>query len=271
MELGHEALLPAIQQEEGYEKLMRHVFPSPGRVDVIAPSKELKLAEENEVSLQIHAPGLTRLEVMQVQYAPWDTHPHRAPDFPKGGWAMLPVLHHADGSAYVKVIPRALGQVVLKITARFPDGGETQTEAEITVAPPNRSPDKFIVGEPGLKRSTPRMVLYLKPEPRLRVPAIQAAYGSEGEWIQINPAFVSFKIRTANDAPIIELDSTTGLIKPLQKGEALLETTFQGWSNPTCILVEDEINPNKHLPLGCNSLLQPGEKLATPIHNDRSQ
>ena len=50
---------------------------------------------------------------------------------------MLPDLHHAEGGAYVNVITRALGQVVLQTVARFPDGGETHTEAVVNVRPPD--------------------------------------------------------------------------------------------------------------------------------------
>jgi len=168
----------------------------------------------------------------------------------------------------VNVVPRALGQIVLQTVARFSDGGETHTEAVITVVPPDRSPDELFVGLPGSNRSTPMIALYLKPYPRLFVPDIQAIYGKEGETYHINPAFVSFKIRTTNAAPVIELDKTTGLITPLQAGEALLETTFQGWSSLTCISVEHEFNPNGGPGPRCKSLLLPGEKLATPIRKD---
>jgi hypothetical protein len=239
-------------------------------VDLLPSSQTLKLGEENEVSLEIHAPGLSKLEIRQVQYFPGATGKFRTPHFPEGGWAILPVLHHSDGSAYVRVIPRVLGQVVLRITARFPDGGETNTEATITVGPPDNPPDKVIVGLFGAEdRSIPMRELYLKPYPGTFVPAIQAVYG--GERFEINPAFVSFEIRSANDASIIKMDKSTGLIAPLQKGEALLETTFQGWSILTCILVEDEWTPGESTRPRCESLLLPGERLATPIRNGNPQ
>ena len=246
----------------------RRVFVAPGRLDVHPPSRPLKLAEENEVSLQSHQPGLNSVEIQQVQYSPGDTGPHKTPHFPKGGWATLPVLHRADGSAYVNVVPRALGQVVLEIKARFPDGGETHTEALISVDPPDRSPEKFIVGE---DRGDLVIPLYLKPYPTVSVPHIQAIYGSEGDAYQINPAFVSFKIRTANDAHIVELNKTTGLIRPVRPGQALLKTTFQGWSNLTCIVVEDKFNPSPVPRPPCESLLLPGEKLATPTRSGNSR
>jgi len=257
----------AIKQEGADEKLARRIFQAPGRVDFLPPSKPLKLAEENEVALQIHSTGLSKLEVQQVQYSPRDTG-HRTPVLLRRGWAMLPVFYHADGSAYVKVTPQALGQVVLKVVAEFPDGGETHAEGLISVGSPDRSPSKLFVGDPGMTRSIPMMNIYLKPDPGYLVPAVEAVYGDDGERYQINPAFVSFKIRTANNAPVIELDKATALIKPVQKGEAILETTFQGWSNPTCILVEEEFDPNRRAKSHCESLLQPGEKLATPIREE---
>lgn len=103
------------------------IFLSPGRLDILPPSEPLKLAEENAISLQSPEPGLNMLEIKQVQYSPGGTGPHGTSHFPESGWAMLPVLHHADGSAYANVIPRILGRVVLQTVARFPDGCETRT------------------------------------------------------------------------------------------------------------------------------------------------
>ena len=111
------------------------------------------------------------------------------------------------------------------------------------------------------------MDLYLKPDPGLRVPGIQANYEKEGEPFQINLAFVSFKFRTENETRIIELGETTGLVTPVHPEVALLETTFQGWSNLTCIYVEDKFNLNPGTRPRCKSLLPPGGKLATPIRN----
>jgi hypothetical protein len=237
-----------------------------GRLDILAPSQKLKLAEENEVALQIHAPGLTKVETNQVQYRPWETGPHKTPHFAQGGWAMVPVLYHADGSAYVNVIPRLLGQVVLKVVARFPDGGETQTEAVLTVGPPERSPDKLIVGSGGAPTmNARRMSIFLRPENRIYFLAVGAFYGNVKEQVQIDPAFASFEVRTANGTSIIELDKSLGSIKPLQLGETLVETSFGGWSNLTCVVVENDFDPNVRNFLDCKSLLLPGERLGVPI------
>lgn len=258
-EVGREAPLTEFSQVEEAGSA-RSIFLSPGRLDILPPSEPLKLAEENAISLQSHEPGLNKLEIQQVQSSPGGTRPHGTHHFTEPGWAMLPVLHHADGSAYMNVIPRVFGQVVLQTVARLPDGSETHTEAPLNVRPPDRSPEKIIVGDLGSTRSIPVMDLYLKPHPRLRVPGIRAIYEKEGERFQINPSFVSIKMRTANATPIIELDKTTGLITPVHPGEALLETSFQGWSNLTCICVEDKFNPNPGPRPRCQSLLLPGEE-----------
>jgi hypothetical protein len=79
-------------------------------------------------------------------------------------------------------------------------------------------------------------------------------------------------VRTAKGASIIKINKSTGgisiaegiSIKPLQPGEALVETRFGGLINLTCVVVKEEddiYHPGP--PHTCKSLLLPGEILAT--------
>jgi hypothetical protein len=108
--------------------------------------------------------------------------------------------------------------------------------------------------------------IFLKPETRTYALTVGAFYGNEKEQIQIDPAFASFQVRTANNAPIIALDKSTGSIKPLQLGEALVETSFGGWTNLTCVVVKNDFDPNERNSPNCKSLFHPGEKPGVSIH-----
>jgi hypothetical protein len=264
-QLRQEAPLPKIAQAESPR--VHDVFAAQGRLDVLAPSRSLNLAEENEVALRIQTPGLTTVETQQVQYSPDDMTSRKTPHFPEGGWAMVPVLYHPDGSASITVVPRLLGQIVLRIVARFPDGGESKADAVLMVQPPQRSPDKLVVGQRGAPTiNAPSVSIFLKPETRTYALTVGAFYGNEKEQIQIDPAFASFQVRTANNAPIIALDKSTGSIKPLQLGEALVETSFGGWTNLTCVVVKNDFDPNERNSPNCKSLFHPGEKPGVSIH-----
>jgi hypothetical protein len=271
-ELRREAPLTEVSQSEDVESGKVRLFRAEGRVEVEAPSQSFRLAEEGEVSLRIHAPGLATVESQQLIYVPKDMETRLVPTLPKGGFAVLPIFYHGDGSAYVKVIPRHLGKVVLKLRAYFPDGGYTNTETTITVGPPARSPEKLIVGQLGIPATNIReMRLYLQGGLSKDALTIGARYDNLKEQIQIDPTLASFVVRTANNASIIDLDRSTGRIKPLQPGEALVETTFGGWSNLTCVLVENKPAPSEGATPDCKSLLLDGERLATPVRKDDPQ
>ena len=185
-------------------------FQAPGRLGVVTPSRSLSLAEENEVFLRVHARGLTEIETEQVQYAPNDVRSRKMPQFPRGGWAMLPVTYHADGNVSIKVTPRVLGQLVLRIVGRFPDGGVTKSEVVLNVRPPERFPDRLVVGDWVAPSSNARFVnVFMNPKGVNFGLTVGAVYENVTEQVEISPSFASFEVRTANDTPIIALDKST--------------------------------------------------------------
>jgi len=242
-------------------------FPAPDRLDVIVPSHSLKVAEENELTLRPHAPGLTGVTIAQVKYDPDDMVARKRPHFLHGGWASLPVLPQPDGSVSIKVIPLALGQLELQMTARFADGGFTKSNIVLNVQPSGEIPEKLVVGEWGSPSSQARYVTVFlaakKPGGGLTV---NAFYKNVTEEVEIEPSFASFKVRTANNSsPVISIDKATGLIRPVREGEALVETTFGGWTNLTCVVVQDHFDsPSRHL-FDCRSQLRPGEQIGMSV------
>ncbi|WP_263416047.1 hypothetical protein [Terriglobus albidus] len=241
-------------------------FSAPGRLDVIAPQHSLRLAEENEITLRPRVAGLTEVETLQVQYIPDRMASQPRAVFPKEGWAILPLLYHSDGSASIRVIPRSLGRLALRITARFPDGGETESEIAFDVRLTEQSPEKIVVGswfDP--TREASWEFTYLDPKELTRGLAISASYKDVKGEFNIDPSFASFHVRPENNArPAIDIDGTKGAIKPLHVGEALVETSFGGWTSLTCVIVKDH-NDSNFRNQGCKSLLRPGEEIGRSI------
>ncbi|HEY1213361.1 MAG TPA: hypothetical protein VGE93_06980 [Bryobacteraceae bacterium] len=217
--------------------------------------------------LRVHAPGLTTVTIQQVQYDPDDTVTKTRPHFLHGGWASVSALHKPDGSDSIKVTPRALGPVVLQVIARFADGGFTKSEVVLNVQPSTEIPEKLVVGEWGTPMDQARWVsAFLDPKAPTSGLTVSALYKNVTEEVKIGPSFASFEVRTANNSsPAISIDNTTGLIKPLRGGDALVETSFGGWTNLTCVVVEDHYDLSHLSHQNCRSLLRPGEQVGMSI------
>ncbi|WP_263416048.1 hypothetical protein [Terriglobus albidus] len=234
-------------------------FSAPGRLDVAAPAHNLKLAEENEITFRPRVAGLTEVETEQLRYVTERNSSVTLPFRPEGGWAKVPLLYHPDGSASIKVTPRLLGRLALRIVARFPDGGVTNSEIMLNVEPPNRSPEKLTVGD------SPWVRTFLGPKEPVRFLPISAIYKNVKEEVTINPAFASFHVRSENNAsPAIAIDPARGMIKPLGAGEALVETSFGGWTNLTCVIVKEN-RESSFRNEGCKLMLRPGETVGMSI------
>ncbi len=267
---GQSLLFKDVAQSEKSQQ--RHPFQANNRIEVVAPTHKLRLAQENDISLVIHAAGITKVETYQLRHMPDE--PSKVPARLSGGegYASLPLYYHRDGSAYIRVIPRRLGSLRLRVRAFFPDGGYATGETDLNVGLPDRSPQKIIVGELGIPGSEiPIVFAYLDPQRGRNALTVSAVFENTTGQIQIDPAYASFRVRTANDVSIVRIIKSTGYIEPLQAGEGLVETRFGGWKNLTCILVEKTLNLNEGPTSDCKSLLLPGEKLGTPVRVDGSQ
>ena len=245
-------------------RVPRKVFRANDRFEILFPEKRLTLAEANEIPLRIHGTGLTTLESLQTQYhddAP-DLVYNEAPDLVPGGRQTLQILHHTDGSPYANIVPMRLGKIELTLDGEFPDGGLFLQKRMLDVGPPQRRPDKLQIGRLGPKQGVTRILVPLSRDQTGSRLTIYAKYDSLDMPIKIDPAFATFKITSRDQTAPVQLDEKTGRLTPLHPGQALMETTFGGRSNLTCVVVEELIDPNQsYFGENCGQLLSPGEKL----------
>jgi hypothetical protein len=223
------------------------------------------LEEENEIPVQLSSNNLKSILSEQVQYSPEDTKTRRHPFVAEDGYATLQVLHHPDGSAYVKVVPVRLGRVLLEFTALFSDGGFAKSEMEVNVVPPARSPKKLIVSEAGVPAFGAEFIEIPLSRKGYRTGlSITAVYGETRKRTYIDPRFASFEVRNDGNGPVIEVNKETGEIRPLRLGEALVVTHFGDMKQATCVSVVEDFEESGPKP-NCASLLRAGETLQTPI------
>jgi hypothetical protein len=250
-------------------------FVANGRVEITGLPDVVKLGEANEIDLRIQGEGLTKVESSQTLYDHEVTISNGSDILVpiRSSFLELPILYHSDGSAYINLVPLRLGRVRLDLTGRFQDGGLIRKSVMLRVGLPSSAPKGLVVGgisDPGKNASI--VTAYLSPEGLKASLAVSAIYGSVSENLPIDAKFVKFKVRTVGNEPVIELDESTGYFKPVQVGEALVEITFGGWTNLTCVQVKDRYDPGlTGPPQSCKSLLRPGESLAKPRQVSRTQ
>lgn len=234
-----------------------HPFLAEDRVEVVSPNQPLKLAEENELSLKIHVPGLSTLESNQTSYLQEGVTLHI-----DGSTQQLPILRHNDGSAYIKFVPLALGKLELFVFGTFPDGGFWRTQVMCDVEPPARKPAIFHIGGFGpaenvnaMSRSRARGALGPRPDlgwihldfgissrisesiPQPRHINPQAVYEGVPQVIPIPAQLIAFTVKTKDEVHVIDLDEKTGMITPVQPGHAVIEASYGGVTDRACVVV----------------------------------
>jgi hypothetical protein len=226
-------------------------FGADFRVDVIAPSKPVFLAEENEIELQVHAPGLSSVWIEQKRELSEETFYEMNI---AGGSKELPILHHADGSAYINVIPMRLGKLEIRFLGSFKDGGVFSKSVILDVQPPERSPKKLLLEDMNLNSGM--RILLMDRNPGSQWLTIHAIYDKVKEPIRIDPQAVTFNIRSNDATPPFDL-SQTGIFTPHRVGHALVEATYGGLTSLVCVVVQPAMNVENHD--NCKELYQPGE------------
>jgi hypothetical protein len=237
------------------------VFDANERVDVIVPDHSLVLAQPAQIQLRIRVAGLSSVGITQIQDADEEGAPISY--FIQGGDETQRVAYGTDGKPYLTIVPMRLGRVGVQLVGRFPDGGMIEKEFDIDVKAPDQEPTRLSVGHIGLPTTdTPVLFLSINPGRRRDALILYATYPNVAVPVEISPSFASFRVFTGSDASPIRLDVRTGRLTAVHQGQALVETTFGGRTNLTCVVVEQEIDPNRsEIDKDCRTLVPKGRRL----------
>ena len=208
------------------------------RIAVDVPVQPLRLAEENEITVHIRDGELEKLWTMQAQYR---DAAHTVADAVGAGEQETPVLRRADGSQFIRVVPMALGEVQLGLIAQFRGGALDQSAVTLKVGPSSKPPAWIAIAPAGLPRTDTDYLRVNTDDPyttrnggRERI-FFEAYYYGLKESITLDPSFMRFRVIQPSP-PVINLDSN-GSIKPLRRGDALLELSYGGAVRRTCVLI----------------------------------
>ena len=200
-----------------------------GRLTIRVPLQALHLGEENVFEIALKGPDLQHLVVIQGQK---DSFGNPAD---LGDQGQEPSLQRRpDGTNFVNVVPAGLGNVEFDFVASFVDGGfesETVTANVVASRPPRKLEiDSMQFGD--------RSMQYLEVGQQ-KVLWIKAYFEGVPNPLTIPAKDMQFKVSQTKGEPAIRFDSTTGTINSLRLGHALIESTYAGVLQTTCVLVRE--------------------------------
>lgn len=251
----------AQQASPSANPLYGYVHPDQSIAALPDPKKPLILGETNEIQLSVFDPELTELSGTQ-----WAKSIDIEGVEPQsvGGEKTYPILHHADGSSYIAFVPLRLGHVTLYLFGRTIGGAVWRKDLTLEVHAPNRAPDELLISFITSGRLPVSLNKAL--DPSYFLPHIR--YKDVTETIDLPASVVSFTLRTAGSAEVARIDPKTGLITPIQAGHVLVESSYMGLKNFTCLVVVN--GPIFYAHSFCQDLLQPGESLTVPKSSIRN-
>jgi hypothetical protein len=221
----NEATAPANNQNVPPDILMVK-----GRLTIHVPKRALNLGVENEFEILLKGPELQSLTVVQSQ-----TDPSGNPvDLGDNAGEEVPLQRRPNGTAFVNIKPVTPGTIQFNFIATFIDGGyETETTTAKVVA--SRSPrkleiDSMLFGD--------RSMQYLEVGQK-KILWIKAYFEGLPQPLTIPAKDVQFKVSQTKGEPAIRFDPATGTINSLRLGHALIESTYAGTTETTCVLVKE--------------------------------
>jgi len=221
-----------------------------GRVSIPQAAKPLRLGEDNALVLTLKGPPPLKVFTLQSTVdangvsSPWI----------KDGDAVATVKQNDDGQTYVNFIPLALGKLEVRVNVFFSDGGFDQASTTVDVVagmpPAALVPSSEVNGVSYLR-------LNLSEQGRRAFLRLSATYVQIKNPLPIDVDKAQFQVTMSKEAPPIEFDPKTLMVKALRTGRALIQTHYYGASLATCVQVQE--SPESYGTLDCRDLFAGGE------------
>jgi len=247
-----------------------------GRVKINLGTQQMTVAQDNKVPLDLHGYAVSRIVGSWKFSEPYiESQVIAEPE-------NLTLQHAEDGSAYVNFVPIRLGKLQLRIYVAFKDGGFDTDSVEVNVDRlPEQAPQRFILSDPAVridfkrKAGTLHLALSAHSPAELLIPV--AFYQGINSPIPFNPIpatllndIVFTVVTRRNQRSPIAFNPSTGEVKAVMVGQALVKATLNGKSAYACVDVmprADDWNQRSN----CNDFLPPGltEPLDEPLQEPK--
>lgn len=223
-------------------------FIANDRVQLLPIDHSLKVAELNEIPLHISYPNVKSIIIDWGIYRPGLTRPKYAHDAKSAEYSLLP------GTSIIHFTPSVIGKLKIVIMVDFQDGGFSRNEEDVETVLPDRPPEKFIFPKSDWTTwNQNRRYAIVNQTVWLDTVAYYAGFDKP---IHLPATDIAFHVLNYPGREPLQLDSATGIIKPVDAGRSLVQADFAGLTTFTCVIVfaSGPGGPSQD----CNDLLPPG-------------
>ena len=225
-------------------------FIANDRLQLLPIDHSLKVAEQNEIPLRISNPNVKTVVIDWGIYRPGSRSPD-AQESKSAEYSLLP------GTSIVHFTPSVIGKLRLGILVFFQDGGFARKDEDVETVLPDRPPEKLIFQKD--RRTTwnqNRTIATVDQTVWLDMVAFYPGFDGR---IHLPATDIAFRVLNYPGKEPLQLDSATGIIKPLAAGRALVQADFAGLTTFTCVIVFSSGPGGPHQ--DCNDLLPPGKSM----------
>lgn len=208
-----------------------------GRMIVHPPAHPLLLGEKNLIEITLKGPDVLCLM------------PSTAAD----DEGCSPVQRRPDGKTYVDVVPTELGVMELDFMVVFADHALESETVQVTVVPP-RPPLRLDVGE---MMPNGKSMVYLTVGESVRIGG-QAEFAGLPNPVPIPEKDLKYRVIQTKGMPAIQVDLSTGTLEAERVGDALIESSYAGTRQTTCVMVREH---QGYTPGNCEELREGGDRI----------
>lgn len=199
------------------------IGPASGRLIVQAPTVPLHLGEKNPIEITLKGPDLACLTIMN-----------------NADESCSQVQRRPDGTTYIEVMPIQLGEIELGFMAKFADSSMELETVKVTVVP-GHPPKRLYVGSMigGLGNpNAHRSIEYLTVGESVTIWG-EAEFEGVSDPLQIPDGELKFHVIQSRGLPAIKFDPSTGKLYAQRLGDALIESSYAGTTETTCVMVRE--------------------------------
>jgi hypothetical protein len=228
------------------------------RITISEPNAPVTLGRVAQMQVKNTGPGLKMLSISQQirdHYGDWHDvdEGEQLADLPPGG----------TGNFNFSIVPVRLGKVQLRIVGIAADGEFSLQEFKIDVIPPPDGPTAIVVGFGGI-------IPDMRNIHTIGVPLVlndsrpghlypDAFFDGVLRPVPIDIRNTNFTVRTSGGGEVISIDRDTGVVHPINPGNALIEASYGGLTKFVCVVVQMHSGWMSQDQARCTNLLGPNE------------
>ena len=226
-------------------------FAANDRLQLLPIDHSLKVAEPNEIPFRISNPNVKTIVVDWGIYQPGQNIPE-SKESKSVEYSLLP------DTSIIHFTPSVIGKLRINIQVVFLDGGIARKDEDVETVLPDQPPEKLIFqdGHPWSTWNQNRTIAIVDQTRWLDLVAFYPGFDGR---IHLPATDIAFHVLNYPGMEPLQLDSATGIIKPVVAGRALIQADFAGLTTFTCVIVfsSGPGGPNQN----CNDLLPPGKSM----------